>query len=478
MDNLAKQFKWVLLAGIIVAAIVCTIAANFDIVQLITYKFENNNEGIIKILDTRGAKSQNDWFYIEGVDFLLDQDELDEATIAFLSSNFINMNDDVREKVIKKYNTEKLYFDLNKDFVDIIFSNINNDNYKAYLRRLDEADMDNALMYRYGANPTIDNTLINNLISVLDVYNGDLKFDKFKFDVYTLLNFEDDKYETEKIAILKRIPTQVARASIFAQLKTKEIKENELATLVKFLHDAEIVTDEEHVSFNSIYADVKLLRKEYAEIDDKVADLETELENIEALIGDKQTQVDDKQSQLDTLEKEIADLETEIDNKSNYMYMTLYIEQLSGTGRNEYIASIPRNGLFGLRPTSRKYIIKLNDNVKIGSVMDVNIYYKGMKDFSGKSYEYYEEVSKADEGDITKLQQDRTDKLKQAQDIKNEIQDMQSDIDAIKQENNYDDVKSSLDEIDNEREEIQENFDSKVSKIAELFGLQSLQMEL
>ena len=457
-----KQYKWVLLAGVIVAILIGLITANLHVLRFMSYKMQNNTQGIISILQSniRSNQQQDDWFFTQGVDYLVEQEEYTEEIKGFFETNFAKFSIEKKQQIIKAYNIRNLYLNMNADLMSVLIENINDDTIKAYIRRLSPENFEQGLVLVYGNNPEVNSELINGLDEVLNIYPKQISFEKFQFNLYDLLNYTGEKATEQK----KRI-----------------ITEEQLCEWVKFFNETEIITNSEFTAFNNAYSEIVLIRSQYKGLDEEQVELQNKKDQVDLQISDSLKAVEEKQSKIAAKQSEISAIETHLDELTNYTHMPLYIEKLAGTGNNEYIASAPRGGWLEIYiPSSQKYIVKLNSTeLADKGVTYLDVYFKGTKQTSsGDEYAYYVQVSNADLAQISSRESERNTKLKELESLKAEVSKLENKIETIKNENNYDENQQALMSIATKREELSTKLSEKTLIIKELFGLKDLRISL
>lgn len=478
-----KQYKWVLLAGVIVAILIGLITANLHVLRFMSYKMQNNTQGIISILQSniRSNQQQDDWFFTQGVDYLVEQEEYTEEIKGFFETNFAKFSIEKKQQIIKAYNIRNLYLNMNADLMSVLIENINDDTIKAYIRRLSPENFEQGLVLVYGNNPEVNSELINGLDEVLNIYPKQISFEKFQFNLYDLLNYTGEKATEQKKRIISKLPKEIVREYIFKELKTESITEEQLCEWVKFFNETEIITNSEFTAFNNAYSEIVLIRSQYKGLDEEQVELQNKKDQVDLQISDSLKAVEEKQSKIAAKQSEISAIETHLDELTNYTHMPLYIEKLAGTGNNEYIASAPRGGWLEIYiPSSQKYIVKLNSTeLADKGVTYLDVYFKGTKQTSsGDEYAYYVQVSNADLAQISSRESERNTKLKELESLKAEVSKLENKIETIKNENNYDENQQALMSIATKREELSTKLSEKTLIIKELFGLKDLRISL
>ena len=477
-----NQYKWVLLAGIIVAILIALITANLHVLQFMGYKMKNDTEGIISILETytKNEDKQDDVFFVQGITYLVEQDTYTDEIRSFFESNFSYFSAERQKQIVKGYNSKKLTLTMSENLMRLLVENIDDDVMKAYIQRITPSDLEQGLAFIYGTNPSVNESLVNSLYELLNVYPDKLEFNKFQFNLYDILIYSGENAEVKKKAILSKIPSELARENIFKELRTKSITEEQIYEWVEFFNDTEIISKSEYTAFKDAYSEIHLIRSQYKALDEQQVELQNKKDAVDVQISNSLKQLEEKQNDISEKQKEISALETQIDELTNYTHMALYIEKAAGTGSNEYIASIPRNSLFGFKPSSQKYIVKLQESsLSNEGVQYLDIYYKGSKtNGSGEEYAYYVEVSKSDLANISALENERSTKLSALEKLKEEAATLESEIASIKKENQYDENQQALMNIATQREELSSKLSEKTISIKELFGLKDLKISL
>jgi len=477
-----NQYKWVLLAGVIVAILIALITANLHVLEFMSYKMKNNTTGIISILEShaKNGEKQEAWFFAQGIDYLVEQDEYTDEMKSFFESYFSYLSPERQKQIIKGYNNKKLTLTMNEALMRLLVMNINDDTMKTYIKRMTPSDLEQGLAAIYGNNPNVDEALVNSLYKLLTVYPDNLAFDKFQFDLYDLLIYSGENAEIQKKAILSKIPSEIAKEGIFKELKTKSITEEQITNWVEFFNDTQIIPKSEYTAFKDAYGEICMIRSQYKGLDEQQIELQNKKDAVDIQISSSIKQLEEKQSAMSEKQNEVTALEVKIDELTNYTHRALYIEKFSGTGSNEYIASVPRNSLFGFKPSNEKYIVKLQESsLSNEGVQYLDMYYKGTKtNNKGEEYAYYVEVSNSDLANIGALQNERSTKLNELSNLKAEASNLESKINSIKKENNYDENQTALMNIATQREELSSKLSEKTISIKELFGLKDLKISL
>lgn len=474
-----KQYKWILLAGVIVAILIALIAANLHVLQFMRYKMQHDTEGVISIMQSHIRREDESQFFTQGMDYLLGQDEYTEGIKNFFETNFESFSLDQQKQVIKAYNGKQLRLPMSQMLMGLLVDNIQDDTIRAYIKRLEVGELEQGLIYIYGDNPEVNEVLISGLHQLLNIYPGQLSFEKFKFNLYDLLNYPDTNAQEQKKSIINKLPKDVAREAIFKELKTKSITEKQICEWVKFFNDTNLISNSEYTTFNNTYSEIVLIRNQYKGLDEQQVELQNKKDQVDLQISDSMKSLEAKQADISKKQAEVSGLESQIDELTNYTHMALYIEKSSQTGSNEYIASIPRNSLFGFKPSHQKYIVKLQESSLANEgVQYLDIYFKGTKSIDGKDYAYYVQVSSSDLTNISNLENERSKKLQELESLRQEAKTLENNIATIKKDNNYDENQQALMGIASQRTELSTKLSEKVLGIKELFGLKDLNITL
>lgn len=477
-----NQYKWVLLAGIIVAILIALITANLHVLEFMGYKIKNDTAGIISVLETytKNEDKQDDNFFVQGITYLVEQDTYTDEIRSFFENNFSYFSEERQKQIVKGYNSKKLNLAMNEDLMHLLVENIDDEVMKAYIKRMTPSDLEQGLVFIYGTNPGVNETLVNSLYELLNGYEDKLEFNRFQFNLYDLLIYSGEDAEVKKKVILSKVPSELARENIFKELRTKSITEDQICKWVEFFNDTQIISKSEYLTFQDAYSEICLIRSQYKALDEQQVELQNKKDAVDVQISSSLEQLEETQKEISVKQREIGVLETQIDELTNYTHMALYIEKASGTGSNEYIASIPRNSLFGFRPSSQKYIVKLQESSLANEgVQYLDIYYKGSKtNGSGDEYGYYIEVSNSDLANISALENERNEKLGVLAKLKEEVTALESKINSIKKENQYDENQQALMNIAAQREEFSSKLSEETIRIKDLFGLKDLKILL
>ncbi|MBP3886080.1 MAG: hypothetical protein J6F30_00275 [Cellulosilyticum sp.] len=478
-----KNYKWTLLAGVIVAVLIALITANLHVLRFLNYKIQGNVEGVFSILQSqiKNEDVQDDWFFEQGMQYLLEQEEYSEELTSFFEEQFTTFNVDWKKQIIKAYNAKNLKLTMSKELMDILVEYIDEEGIKDYVSKLSVTDFEQGLVLVYGNNPTVDNAFIESLYKVLSIYPEKLSFEKFTFNLYDVLSYTGENPEEKVQLIISKVNTEVAKENIFKQLRTQPLTEEELCKWVEFFNTTQIITADDYTAFKKSYENICLFRKQYSALDDEEIQLKNQKAAVEAQIGDKIATLETKKSELQSLQTEVGKLESTLDRLVSYSDMNLYIEKASGTGSNEYIASTPRNGLFGMKPSYPKYIVKLTSTSFNGEgVYDaIPVYYQGIKSgTNGDEYGYYVEVSSSDINSIDEKMKERDTKTAQLNSVKSEVSQIENEINTIKKEGKYDETQEALNAITAQRNEYSTKINEEIVNIRKLFGFTNITIEL
>lgn len=477
-----NQFKWVLLAGVIVAILIALITANFHVLQFMKYKMSNDTEGIIKTLESSvSSRSQKEWYFKQGLAYLLEQDEYTDEMKQFFEAHFEGFSDENRKEIIKGYNAKALSLPMSEGFMDFLVSNRQEEDVKVYIKNMKPDELDTGLALAFGKKPEVDENFVNTLNDMLIIYPEKLPFDKFQFSLYQVLVLAGEKVNEKTMTIFNKIEPQSARNNLFGELKTKEISEKQLGSLVNLLKETGIITLSEIKDYEAFYSELCMARSKYQGMDEEIIALQNKKDSVEAQISESSDKLKIKRTEVSKMQSEVNEVEGKIDKLTTYTYLTLYVEGSSGTGSNEYIASPPRGGLFGvLRPSDQKYIVKLTDSsFTQPGVYNVNVYLQGSKSTSnGGQYPYYVELSSGDISQMESLAADRDNKVAALNKLKQEAEALEANIAAVKQQNNYDEIVEALNSVDSRRNEYVNKVNEKIAAIKELFGFSKLKISI
>ena len=477
-----NQYKWTLLAGVIVAILIALITANLHVLQFVSYKMQNDTEGVLSILQSQvnHEEVQDDWFFEQGMQYLLKQDEYSDELKSFFEEQYEIFTVEWKKEIIKAYNEKRLNLPINKDVMDVLIEYIDDVDIRSYVTKLEVNDFEQGLVLTYGNNPEINAEFIEALYKLLNIYPNKLCFNKFQFNLYETLNYTGENAAEKIQFIVSKIEPAVAKENIFKHLRNQEITEEQLCKWVEFFNSTGIIATNEYAKFKEYYGNICLIRNQYNALDDEEVKLKNKIAEVDAKIADQNTKLQEKQAQIAPLEGEISQLESTLDSLTNYSYMPLYIERASGTGSNEYIASVPRNGLFGMRPSDLKYIVKLKATsfVKQG-IYNLNLYSQGTKSGAdGGEYSYFVEASASDIAQIEDMKSQRLNKISALDTIKQEASQIENEINAVKSENQYNETKEALDNIAGRRTEYSSKVNEEIIKIRQLFGLSNITIDL
>ena len=485
--NLIKEefnrYKWILLTGVIVSVLIGLIAANFHVIKFIGHKLNNDSIGMIEILENhvKNKSSQSEWYFTSGITELLSQKEWPEETHTFMDSNFQYFNSNTQLEVIDGYNRKKMFLTTSKELMSNFISMLDNKTVQDYIKRMSPEELENGLIMFYGKTPEMNQKFIDEIYNVLSIYPNKIPFVEFKFDLKQILSLKGEENNAKKIAIFEGIDPKSARQSVMESFKNESITGEELKYCVEFLNQTEILDNATYIKFNDIYSQIFVLEDKFKELEITKVELENQREAIEVQIGQSLVNLETKSKEINSLDSEIANIDAELDKLTNYAYMALYIEKQSGTGHNEYEASIPRKGIFGdYKPSNQKYIVKLSQTgFLVEGVYYLDIYMNGTKTNNrGNEYPYYEEVSETQINNIANFQAQRQEKASQRDRIQTEINSLEVEVDKIKKDMGYDENENNLKEMAIQKEDITKQLNEKVVEIKKMFGLSNLKIDV
>ncbi len=486
MERIKEEFnryKWVLLAGVIVAVLIGLITANLHVLKFMTYKMQGNTTGIISILEgsVKNNQAQSGWYFSQGIEYLLNQKELSEESRQFFEKNFEHFTIDKQLEVIEGYNKKKQFIPINNILVKILLEHLEDLPIQDYIKRMEANELEQGLAIYYGNKVEVDSTFIDQMYKVLSIYPKRLPFEKFQFDLYPILALEGEENEVKKMAIFNGIEPERAQESLLKSLINQSIEGEQLRKWVELLNKAKILDQATYTQFNNLYSEVYLVRNQYKELEAREVDLKNKKEAIEVQIGQNLKNLESKQEKVAVLNNTISGIDSQLGELTDYAYMALYIEKSSGTGSREYEASIPKKGLFGnYKPSSQKYIVKLSDTSFLSEgVYYVDIYLKGTKVHSnGNEYPYYVEVSSSELSNIASLQQQRQEKADERKVLEQEVSELEAQVNSIKEQMGYNENQEALKSSAVERDELVKKLNEKIVEIKTMFGLSDLRIEM
>ena len=477
-----KQLKWVILAGVIVAILIGLITANFHVLQFMKYKMNNDTVGIVKTLESSVTeKSQNEWYFKQGIAYLLEQPVYTDEIKAFFEGHFGAFNEETQKEIIKGYNKQKMTLPMSAELMNFLLTASDKETVKVYMQNMKPEELEEGLILVYGTKPEVNKEFVIALNELLANYPEKLPFNKFKFSLYNVLTLGNGELQQDVKKIFNKIDPVQANSYLFGELKNKEILEKDLVSLVKLLKDAGIISLSDSNEYDSLYSELCMARSQYQGMDEEVIGLQNKKDSIEAQIQETIDKLKTKNNEIASMQTQVNEIEGQLESLTNYSFMPLYIESAAGTGSNEYIASIPRGGLFGiLKPSDQKFIVKLvGTSFSKDGVYNLNVYLKGSKQAdNGAQYAYYVEVSSADISKMESIAADRDTKVNALNGLKEEAAKMQASIDTVKKENNYDEVIEALNSVDSRREEYVNKVNEKIAAIKELFGFRKLTISI
>lgn len=477
-----RQYKWVLVAGLITALLIGLIAANFHVLQFMKYKMSNDTQGMLRILQTAAThqESENEWYFKQGMTYLIEQDVYTEEIKHFFEDNFSYFTEERKKEIVAGYNKRKLSFALTEEWMRFLIDCREDGEVKQYMKQMPPDALEAGLLLVYGKTPKVDEPFIQSLNEILAAYPQKLPFQKFKFSLYDLLQQGGTPISPEVKQLFAKIDPKIVRTDLFKELSTKQLTEKQLLTWMKFFKDCQVISLSDYTAFDKLYSEIDRLRSEYKGLDDEKIQLQNKKESVEAQISETSKTVEGKKEEVSQKQQEVAALESKLEKLTNYAHMSLYVEEASGTGTGEYIASIPRGGLFGFKPSSQKYIVKLtHSSVFNQGVLNLNVYLQGVKQAQdGSKYDYYVEVSPSDLSEMDSLTAERTRQIEALEALQQEVKRLEDQITAIKEENYYDEAVEALNNIESRRSDYVSQMTEKVVGIKELFGFSDIMISI
>ncbi len=397
MERIKEEFnryKWILLAGIMVSVLIALITANFHVIKFVGYKLKGDEQGIIKVLEQniKSNSAQTEWYFESGMTELLKSNTWSEDVYNFMDENYIYFSDEYKFEVIDGYNKKRQFLTMNKDVMDSLVSMMDNKIIQDYIKRMEPKALEQGLILMYGNNPEVTDEFVDNLYDILSIYPDKIPFEEFTFELSDILILEGEENNLKKLVIFEGINPDQAREPVMNSIKNKSLTGEQLNEWVEFLNNTQIIDNVTYTNFNNLYSEIFVVRDQYKQLDLRQIDLENQKEAIELQIGQSLVDLENKQKEMGKIDKQISDLDSELGSVTDYAYMALYLEKATGTGTNEYEASIPRKGLFGsYKPSGQKYIVALTDTGLVTEgVYYLDIYIKGTKlNAAGNEYPYY-----------------------------------------------------------------------------------------
>ena len=476
------KYKWILLSGIIIGIIACLITANMQLINFMSCKIKGDEEGIIKLLSPAltDQSKQEHWYYINGIKFLTEEKHFNEQSKTFFETNFESFILNRQTDIIKGYNTNKALFNNSIPVVVLAMEHLQEQTYADYVKRVDEVDIDAALGEYYGKQPKVDETFVQQLCELMDVYSGSLLFNKFQFSVYKLMELQTDEEMEGKIStICSRLDSQKAKNAFFEEVKMQTVDGDTLYDWVEFLNKTRIISNEDYMAFSNLYSGVYAVRNQYKQIEGEEVDLNNQKEAVEVQIKDKEEKLKTVKQNLENNKQSIYSMDVELEKLTNYASTVIYVEK--SLGNDEYMASPPKKSLFGkYKASSQKYIVKLNTTeVYNEGVFYVDLSLEGTKlGADGKEYPYYKEISNEELDRIDTLENKRQSLQNSNSELQVQIDALQSEINTVKQNGNYEAIVRELNSVNTRREELVKQLDEIAVKLQTMFSIKEVKIEI
>ncbi len=486
MEQIKEEFnryKWILLAGIIVSILIGLIAANFHVIRFIGYKLQNDSKGMIAILEShvKNKNSQSEWYFTSGITDLLNDEQWPEETHIFIEENFNYFNEETQLEILDGYNRKKIFLTTSPELMKKFMSMLENKSVQDYIKRMSPEELEKGLVMFYGKNPDVNQEFIDHIYKLLGMYPNKIPYNEFRFDLKQILALEGEENKAKKVAIFQSVNPDNARSTIMNSFKNESISGEDLKYCVEFLNQTGIIDNETYINFNNIYSEIFVIRDKFKELEGTQVELENQKQAIEVQIGQSLVELEAKQKEANAIDSEIKTIDSELSKMTDYAYMALYIKKRSGTGDNEYEASIPRKGIFGdYKPSSQKYIVKLSDTgFLVEGVYYLDIYMSGTKvNDEGEEYPYYIEVSEAQKNNIAALQSDRQNKNIQKNEIDLQVKNLEANVNEIKSQMGYEENEQQLKAIPAQKEDMTKQINEKIIEIKKIFGLSDLIIDI
>lgn len=470
-----SQYRWVILAGVLLSICIMLITANLKFFTLVGYTIKGNTEGVLSITENHmiQKQDQNQLTFKKGMHYLLNQEEYPKEVQTFFEDYYSAFSPEWQKEIMIAYSKKHLILPMNRAVIDTILQSLDVAAIKSYIEQLSVEDLEQGLSLVYGHTPSVTPEFVDTLYQLLQKYPNKFNFHKFQFNLYDILQYDGENAVDKIKLIISKIEPKVAQENLFKHLRKAELSVDTLNEWIEFFNTSGIISPSDYMNFNQLYGNICLMRNQQKELDEEEIELQEKIKVIDAKISDQNKSIVAKEEEMEPVQQELSRLEEQIDDLTNYSTLPLYIERASGTGSNEYIASVPRNGLFGKRPTDIKYIVKLTQTSFFeDGVYELNVYSEGTKpSIDGVECSYFVEVpyEKLEEIELKKAQ--RLTQVRKMDAIKEEIKAKENEIEVIKEQNQYNEIKKDIENMDQRREEYTQKIEEEIMQIRKLFGL-------
>lgn len=482
MENLKKEFKqyfnqykWVILAGVVLSISIMLITANLKFFTLLGYTMKGNTEGVLQITENHilQKQDQNQLTFKKGMHYLLKQETYSKEMQTFFEEYYNAFSPEWQKEIMVAYSKKRFILPMNRAVIDRILQSLDDNAIQNYIEQLSVEDLEHGLALVYGHNPEVTPEFVDTLYNLLQKYPNQLNFYKFQFNLYDVLQYDGENATNKIKLIISKIEPKVAQENLFKHLRKADLSVDTLNEWVEFFNTSGIISASDYMNFNQYYGNICLLRNQQKELDDEETELTEKITVIDNKISEQNKSIIAKEKEIEPIQQEMNLLEEKIDTLTNYSTLPLYIERASGTGSNEYIASVPRNGLFGKRPTDIKYIVKLTETpFFVDGVYELNVYSEGTKpSIDGGECSYFIEVTREKLENIELKKAQRLTLMRQIEAIQAEIKAIEQEIETIKTQNQYQAIKEDIENMDKRREEYTQKIEEEVVQIRKLFGL-------
>lgn len=473
-----NQYRWVLLIGIIVAICLMVIMSNLGYFSMIGYMLTSDTKGVLESTESYIVlkQDQNQITFKKGMQYLLRQRNDTKEVNRFFEENFNNFLPEWQKEILIAYGKKEMTIPMSRPVIETIVHSLNDENIKGYVELLNVEDLERGLALVYGRNPEVTPEFVDTLYQVLLMYPKKLAFNQLEFNLYDVLKYDGENAGEKIQFIIRKIEPKVAQENLFKHLRKEPLSVDVLNEWIEFFNSIGIITANEYINFNQYYGNICLLRNQQSDLDKEEKTLREKITVIESMIKEENETILLKEQEKEPIVKEIEGLDTILESLNDYSTIEFFIERPSGTGNNEYIASIPRNGIFRIRPGDMKYIIKLTRTTLYDAgLYELNIYASGTKmSMDGREYSYFVEVSKSQYNEIEQKESQRLAKVRQLDAIETEISVLQKEVDTIKDIYQYNELKRDVDNMNTRRLEYHNKIEEEVTQIRKLFELNQL----
>lgn len=463
-----EEHKKVVIPTGMIGIVVLVLIMNMNLIQISYFTMKEMPTQVVNILTKAKPREYTHFYFKQGIHYLLT--DLSETSQKFLEEHFNEFDQDIKNKILEKYNQKGLVFKDQKLLLDEIVHQVPSEALKVYTKRLDMVTFERALESYFGDQESFTQETINQLYKVLSLKGSKLPLEHFKMNIYGLLSMVDEvAIEDPALKLLDYVEPTAAKEILFTDLKTKEIKLETLDLWIDILNQKRIITTNEYAAFTNYRSMIKRLQEERKQIELKEVDLTNKQQSVDVQTEAILNHVQQIKKEMENVNQRVNTYNEEINQLKNYREVELYI--LDRYENGEYEAAIPeKSWLFGTyKPGKQKVRLQLTrSNVVDVGVQAFAVYDKGVKDDGSI---YYVEISDEQLARIKELENSIQADSQILSAKQGEIDQLNQEIDQIRKANDYDATLSLMEELQLKKSNMELEIEKNKLAIQNLFGI-------